>query len=799
MSKADLHCHSIYSEHPSDWFLQRLGAKESYTNPITVYHAALDAGMDFVTITDHNKIDGVYLLKDKFPGKVITGVESTTYFPEDNCKIHILIYGLDDIQFEVINHVRKDIYELRDYLKQENLAHSVAHASYSINGKLNQTHLEKLILLFDHFEAINGGRSKHNNLSWNNLLQQLNPDIIQKLYNLYRIEPMSENAWIKGFTGGSDDHGALFIGNTWTSAKAITGEDFLRKIREKESLAEGRHNSYHALAFTVYKIAWDFSRQKTGTRKDTIISKLTEHIFDNRGLELKDRIRLRSMKSMADIKGDTLKRSMSDLIETLKPMPSVTTDQRLDLIYSKISQLADAYFMVFLDSLEDDIKEMNLIKLVRNISSSLPGIFLLLPFFSSLKHIHQNRTLLSEMRMSLEIESEPRKQRILWFTDTLNDLNGVSVTIKRMGQVAFEEGRETMIVASLDDDQITDEIPQNLMNLPYMYRFPLPFYENYRIKVPSILNSIKMIQDYEPDKIIISTPGPLGLLALLAAKIMQIECIGIYHTDFTYEAEHIIEDESARNMILSFEHWFYNQMDEIRVPTHEYEHILKQRGIHADRMQLLKRGIETELFRPFENRKALLPAKLLNRNGVTLLYAGRVSKDKSLELLAHVYLNLLQKYPDLNLIIAGNGPFLKELKEILTGTNNIVLTGSNVVFTGAVSRNSLPNLYNAADYFIFPSVTDTFGMVILESQACGLPAVVSNQGGPKEIISPSMTGFVAADQKKESWVKIVEHCIDLYKNHQKTYLEMRRASRETAMLNGNWSGVISDLLGDVMI
>jgi hypothetical protein len=370
MSKADLHCHSIYSEHPSDWFLQRLGAKESYTDPITIYYAAQDAGMDFITITDHNKMDGVLLLKDKFPGKIITGVESTTYFPEDNCKIHILIYGLDEIQFEVINHLRKDIYELRDYLKQENLAHSVAHASYSVNGKLTQTHLEKLVLLFDHFEVINGGRNKQNNFNWDSLLHQLTPDIIQKLYNLHHIEPISDTPWMKGYTGGSDDHGALFIGNTWTHANASTGEDFLNMIKEKNSFACGRHNSYHALAFTVYKIAWDFSRQATDTKKETFVSKLSEHMFENIGMDFKSKIKLKTIKSIADVKGDTLKRSLSELIESLKDVKNCSIDQKLDLVYEKISRLADAFFLVLLDSLETDIKEMNLIKLVRNISSS---------------------------------------------------------------------------------------------------------------------------------------------------------------------------------------------------------------------------------------------------------------------------------------------------------------------------------------------------------------------------------------------------------------------------------------------
>ena len=792
MAKADLHCHSVYSEHPSEWFLQRLGAKESYTDPISIYKKATAAGMDFVTITDHNKIDGVMLLREKYPLKVITGVETTTYFPEDGCKIHVLIYGLDSKQYDEINLIRKDIYHLRDYLKQEKLTHSVAHASYDVNGKLTMAHLEKLILLFDYFEAVNGGRNRHNNLHWQQICSQLTPDMIDDIFNHHRIDPFSSEPWIKGFTGGSDDHGDLFIGSTYTSTQADTALDFLQQINLKKSAAKGRHNSYHAFAFSVFKIAWDFSRQNEKSRKNKLLSKFTEQIFIQPNLELKDRIRLRTMKNMAELRGDQLKRRLIDLIEALQNMHQTTVDEKLDIVYDKISLMADAFLMIFLDSLESDLKEMNLIKLIRNISSSLPGIFMLLPFFSSMKHINQNREVLPNLKQKLGIVNKPRKRRILWFTDTLSDLNGVSITLKRMSKIAHSEGRELLVVGCLEDDQITTDTPPNFMNLNQIYRFPLPFYENYRMKIPSVLHSLKQIQDFDPDKIIISTPGPIGLLALLVAKIMNVECVGIYHTDFIAEAEHIIQDDSARNLMLGMERWFYNQMNEIRVPTKEYKQILNQREITADRVKILKRGIETDIFYPYDIRKLFLPQPIKDEDGITLLYAGRISKDKSLELLAHVYLNLAQKHPELKLIIAGNGPFLSELKEILADC-------PNVVFTGAMPRENLARYYNAADYFIFPSVSDTFGMVILEAQACGLPVIVSNHGGPKEIIIPSETGFIVPDQNKSAWISTIEHCIDIYKNHKSLYEIMRRTCHEHIYQKNNWKDVMNDLLGDIMV
>lgn len=75
--------------------------------------------MDIVTVTDHNRLDGALGLKEKYPDRVLTGVEATSYFPEDKCKVHVLIYGINDNHFRDINLLRKDIYELRDFLKQK--------------------------------------------------------------------------------------------------------------------------------------------------------------------------------------------------------------------------------------------------------------------------------------------------------------------------------------------------------------------------------------------------------------------------------------------------------------------------------------------------------------------------------------------------------------------------------------------------------------------------------------------------------------------------------------------------------
>ena len=788
MLKADMHCHSIYSEHPAEWFLQKLGARESYTDPFYIYDRAMKKGMDLVCVTDHNQIEGALLLKEKHPSKVIVGVESTAYFPEDGCKIHILIYGLNEMQFEMVNLIRNDIYELRSYLLETGLTHSVAHASYSVNGKLNQQHLEKLILLFDVFESVNGGRNVLNNLGWKHILDNLDAHLIESLYQKHRIQPASDDPWIKGYTGGSDDHAGIFVGCTYTQAQAANQAEFLEAIRTKQSAGYGRSNNFHSLAFSVYKIAYDFSRQQSKKKKENpLLSSVTEALFENRGIDLGNKLKIKTIRGLADVRGDELKKNFADLLHTLNNSRDLDVDDKLDKVYLHISDLADSYFKILLNSIEKDIQDLNLVKLIRNFSMSIPGVFLILPFFSSVRHMNGSVELLSNFRKDHQIPEQERSRRTLWFSDTLNDLNGVSVTLKQMGHKAISRGRDLKIVASMRDGEISADIPGNLINLPPMYSFRLPYYESYMIKVPSILKSVKLIADNEPDQIIISTPGPVGLLGLLMARMLNVHCIGIYHTDFHAEARHIIEDESASNIILSYERWFYSLMDEIRVPTNEYGKILEERNIHAKNVKLLRRGIEADDFEPMQDRKNFLKTELDIRDGFTLLYAGRVSKDKSLDLLCEVYRRLAKTRDDVNLIVAGNGPYLSEMKEELENY-------PRVYFTGALSRDKLPGVYNGADVFLFPSVTDTFGMVILESLSCGLPALVSNHGGPKELVSGG-GGAIVPDQKPDTWVKAILKMVELAEKDPESYAQLRVKARASVKESSDWDSILDDLLG----
>jgi hypothetical protein len=183
-----------------------------------------------VTITDHNTIAGSLAIAH-LP-RTFLGTELTAYFPENGCKVHVGVLGLSESQFGEAVDLRKNVYELVGYLRQEDLAHFLAHPLYDVNGKLSVETVEKFLLLFNAFETRNGGRDRRFNELFEQIVLSLTPELMERLANRHGLEPYGERAWLKGMTGGSDDHSGLYVGQTYTeTADGATLESFLDSIK----------------------------------------------------------------------------------------------------------------------------------------------------------------------------------------------------------------------------------------------------------------------------------------------------------------------------------------------------------------------------------------------------------------------------------------------------------------------------------------------------------------------------------------------------------------------------------------
>jgi len=132
---------------------------------------------------------------------------------------------------------------------------------------------------------------------------------------------------------------------------------------------------------------------------------------------------------------------------------------------------------------------------------------------------------------------------------------------------------------------------------------------------------------------------------------------------------------------------------------------------------------------------------------VRLVYVGRISREKDLDILAEAFLLARGEFPGLELFLVGDGPYLGEL--------TVRLSGMGCHFCGILKGEDLSRAYASADVFVFPSTTDTFGNVVLEAHASGVPAVVTDMGGPMEIIEPGVSGLVARGRDVRSFADAI--------------------------------------------
>jgi len=218
----------------------------------------------------------------------------------------------------------------------------------------------------------------------------------------------------------------------------------------------------------------------------------------------------------------------------------------------------------------------------------------------------------------------------------------------------------------------------------------------------------------------------------------------------------------------------------VAVPSEATAAALRERGYRIGRFATLRNGVDTALYAPERRDEAHRAALGGGEAKTLLLYAGRVSREKGLARLAAGYLALRRRRQDVHLVVAGDGPYRRELAAAL---------GAAATFTGFLRGEELARTYASCDLFVFPSTTDTLGRAVAEAQASGLPAVVFDRGGPKECIRPGESGLVAADGDEAGFFGAVEALLD----DSGRRARMGRAARAFAETL-SWDAVLAGLV-----
>src|SRR5947209_2966463 len=761
VSRCDLHIHSRYSARSEEWLFRRFDFPDSYSDPGQLYEQLLTHGMDYVTITDHDTIEGC--LQIAHLPRTFISEQVTTYSPQDPCKLHILVWGISERQHREIQRVRDNVFDLQRYLQAAQIAHAVAHPLYSVNGKLEAKHLEQLILLFKHFEGINGLRDALLSDLAQTLFKQLTPAKIDELANRHNLAPIHAEPWKKIFVGGSDDHGGQFAASAFTETPAArSAEKFLEFIRNGDCTARGHGGTplilSHGFYNTVGCFVQDRFHEKLGPGAP-LVEKMFSRFMEGRApteFSLREKMDFVMQGVMSGKIFEFVKPANVSLWNELSgyfarpevkaklaaQLDKVSEPERRTFLMANMvaEQLAFRFFQKFVQQLSSG----NMVESMQALSAMVPILVILTPYIYGFHSQAPSRKWLRDIfkKLTGEIPVALQNGKRAWFTDTLDDVNGVATTIRRMVAAGATAGRDLTVVVSRRELSI-DNIP--IKNFPPIGEFELPEYELQKLSFPPILQMLDYIQRDKFTEIIISTPGPVGLTGLLAAKMLNLQTSGIYHTDFPQYIRILTEDSFLESVAWRYMHWFYGQLDTVYVNSEEYRQSWVKRGFDPAKLKIFPRGLDTELFTPARREQAFWEKFGASNGQVRLLYVGRISREKDLDLLAAAYYRLRDEGLPVQLFIVGHGPYSEAFAKSLP----------EAFFTGYLTVNELATAYASADIFVFPSTTDTFGNVIIEAQASGVPVVVSDSGGPKELVEDKANGLITKSRDVEDFARAI--------------------------------------------
>jgi glycosyltransferase involved in cell wall biosynthesis len=269
----------------------------------------------------------------------------------------------------------------------------------------------------------------------------------------------------------------------------------------------------------------------------------------------------------------------------------------------------------------------------------------------------------------------------------------------------------------------------------------LPFSGDMRIYLPSFRALRRQVRSDRIDLLHVTTPGPVGLAALFIAWRTGLRMVGSFHTDLAACTERLSGSPRLGALMREYLRWPYGRCERVFVPSESTRQLLVAGRFDPSRIHLWTRGVDTELFAP-QKRSALLREhwRVCDKRPA-VIYAGRLSNEKGLDLLRGVTSAMHRRGVEHRLVLVGDGPYRRELQAQLP----------DAIFTGALASRHVAAALASGDAFLFPSETDLAGDVVLEAQACGLPAIVSDRGGPREYIQPGVTGIVCAAGNAEAF------------------------------------------------
>jgi glycosyltransferase involved in cell wall biosynthesis len=364
--------------------------------------------------------------------------------------------------------------------------------------------------------------------------------------------------------------------------------------------------------------------------------------------------------------------------------------------------------------------------------------------------------------------------RLALFTDTFApQLNGVSRTLDRLVQETRSRGGAVRVFTVTDP-----RVERPGRGAVYRSRsVACPFYPELRIALPMHAAIMRALDEFRPDLVHAATPFGIGVAGWRAARAARVPFVTSYHTNFSAYARYyrlsVLAEPGWRYL-----RWFHNAGRRTFCPTHAVQHELRTRGFR--RLAIWGRGVDLTRFAPAHRTRAVRLRLGVSDDTIVVAYVGRIAREKGLDALLTAIACLRHLRSDVVFAFAGDGPYLEHCRRAAAG---------RVAFLGRLEGEALGAFYASSDIAVFPSSTDTFGNVLLESMASGLPVVAADCPTSREVVGACGT-FHAANDGAELANAILELVVNPAR---------RRALGRAARLRAHqfsWRGVFDDLFGE---
>lgn len=329
----------------------------------------------------------------------------------------------------------------------------------------------------------------------------------------------------------------------------------------------------------------------------------------------------------------------------------------------------------------------------------------------------------------------PRSRCYAIVTETWRpQVNGVANTLGRLCDGLLDAGHHLQLVRPAQPGETPGLSEDGLQQQLLVKGMPIPGYTQLQFGLPAYRRLLAYWRDQRPDSLYLATEGPLGWSALRAARRLGIPVISGFHTNFRQYVEHY-RLGLLSSPLTAYLRWFHNQTLATLSASSTQQQALSGMGI--TNAMLLGRGVDCELFHP-RHRDPQLRQRWGVRDGdIVLLHVGRLAAEKNLQLLQRSWEHTRKhSHGDkrVRMVVVGDGPQREILQRQMP----------EAVFTGALTGADLAAAYASADVFLFPSLTDTFGNVVIEAMASGLAVIAFDTAAAHQHIRDRYSGCLAA-------------------------------------------------------